>query len=53
MGEAIGLDFNAVKIVMDLYLVDNQRQMLEDLDKCFVWSEEVLKKKRDGINSNG
>ena len=41
MGEVLGLDYNAVKFVMDLYGVEDHRYVFEQLLYCFELEREL------------
>ena len=46
MGDVISLDIPAVKIVMELYNVEDQKQMLNDLLFCFTVERMITRKRK-------
>jgi len=43
MGDIIGLDYNALNFIMDIYGIENKRDMFEKMLVCFAIDRELSK----------
>jgi len=55
MGNVIGIDYNAIQTIMDIYQIDKdlQKYVFNQVLKCFTWSIEIVKNSKPKGSENG